>query len=227
MKIIQSRLDGIPGNIVEPDAAQFASRKVAAVSGDARRALDICRRAVELAEGRFKSNDKGHGPGNQDALSRDAEYNRVTIATIKRAIFEATSNPLQQHLQTLPLSHRVLLVALLLKLQRSGTGEASFADMASEIDQMIKLELATSATDRYDMMKSPTPLIRNRSGANLVITEDMCLQSCAIDLASAGILILETQLAERPGKMRLAIGEEDIRMAFRDDADIKALGIVM
>ena len=50
MRIIQSRLEGVPGNIVDPDAVQFASRKVAAVSGDARRALDICRRAVELAE---------------------------------------------------------------------------------------------------------------------------------------------------------------------------------
>jgi origin recognition complex subunit 1 len=40
IRIVQSRLEGVPGNIVEPDAVQFASRKVAAVSGDARRALD-------------------------------------------------------------------------------------------------------------------------------------------------------------------------------------------
>lgn len=50
IEIISSRLENVPGSIVEPDAIQFASRKVAAVSGDARRALDICRRAVEIAE---------------------------------------------------------------------------------------------------------------------------------------------------------------------------------
>ncbi|KAK2761556.1 Origin recognition complex, subunit 1 [Arachnomyces sp. PD_36] len=50
MEIIGSRLANVPGNIVALDAIQFASRKVAAVSGDARRALDICRRAVEIAE---------------------------------------------------------------------------------------------------------------------------------------------------------------------------------
>ncbi|KPI38620.1 Origin recognition complex subunit 1 [Cyphellophora attinorum] len=50
MEIITSRLAGVPGDIVNRDAIQFASQKVAAVSGDARRALDICRRAVELAE---------------------------------------------------------------------------------------------------------------------------------------------------------------------------------
>jgi len=32
------------------DAVRLATRKVAAVSGDARRALDICRRAAELPE---------------------------------------------------------------------------------------------------------------------------------------------------------------------------------
>lgn len=32
------------------DAIQLAARKVAAISGDARRALDICRRATEITE---------------------------------------------------------------------------------------------------------------------------------------------------------------------------------
>jgi origin recognition complex subunit 1 len=37
-------------NVFDSDAITFAARKVAAVSGDARRALEICRRATELAE---------------------------------------------------------------------------------------------------------------------------------------------------------------------------------
>lgn len=36
--------------LFDSDAIKYASRKVAAVSGDARRALEICRRATELAE---------------------------------------------------------------------------------------------------------------------------------------------------------------------------------
>ena len=38
--------------VFEPDAMSLVARKVAAVSGDARRALDICRRATEIAENR-------------------------------------------------------------------------------------------------------------------------------------------------------------------------------
>ena len=47
-EIVTSRMAGL--RVFEPDAIQLAARKVAAVSGDARRALDICRRATEIAQ---------------------------------------------------------------------------------------------------------------------------------------------------------------------------------
>ena len=37
-------------SVVEGSAVQFCARKVSAIAGDARKALDICRRAVELVE---------------------------------------------------------------------------------------------------------------------------------------------------------------------------------
>ena len=46
--IVASRLEGL--TIFHPDAIQLVARKVASLSGDARRALDICRRATEMAE---------------------------------------------------------------------------------------------------------------------------------------------------------------------------------
>ena len=52
------RLLGI--DAFDPDAVQLVSRKVAAVSGDARRALDICRRATEIAE-----TSEGRGKGEK------------------------------------------------------------------------------------------------------------------------------------------------------------------
>ncbi len=36
--------------VVEPMAVQLCARKVAAVAGDIRKALDVCRRAVEIVE---------------------------------------------------------------------------------------------------------------------------------------------------------------------------------
>jgi origin recognition complex subunit 1 len=46
--IVASRLEGL--HVFQQDAVQLVARKVASLSGDARRALDICRRATELAE---------------------------------------------------------------------------------------------------------------------------------------------------------------------------------
>jgi len=45
-EIIMNRLVG--NSLFDPDAVQLVARKVAAISGDARRALDICRRAIDL-----------------------------------------------------------------------------------------------------------------------------------------------------------------------------------
>lgn len=41
-------------SVVDVSAVQFCARKIAAVSGDMRKALDICRRAVELVETEVK-----------------------------------------------------------------------------------------------------------------------------------------------------------------------------
>ena len=40
---------------MEPMAIQFCARKVAAMAGDMRRALDICRRAVDVVEASVRS----------------------------------------------------------------------------------------------------------------------------------------------------------------------------
>ncbi|RPB04583.1 hypothetical protein L873DRAFT_1666006, partial [Choiromyces venosus 120613-1] len=119
MSIILSSLEGASGNIVHPEAVQFASRKVAAVSGDARRALDICRRALEIVNRRilfqqryrqqptpiipFQTKSGAISPSNATGSDLKAR-GRVTIAVVKQAIQEATSSPLQIFLKS-PPSH--------------------------------------------------------------------------------------------------------------------------
>ena len=55
-EIVRLRLEEV--NVFDGDAILFAARKVASVSGDARRALEICRRATELAERENKKDTK-------------------------------------------------------------------------------------------------------------------------------------------------------------------------
>ena len=57
VKILSERLAEVNSGgeqVLEPNAIQFCARKVAAVAGDMRKALDVCRRAVEIVENDVK-----------------------------------------------------------------------------------------------------------------------------------------------------------------------------
>lgn len=279
MLIIQSRLEGVPGNIVHPDAVQFAARKVAAVSGDARRALDICRRAVEIAEteavaqgadagegqpptpsrtGRNKGKTAGRArldAGESDAIlqKRAGPGGRegvVTIATIKQAINEATSSPLQQALRALPLASKVFLAALLARLRRTGIGEAVLGDIVDEIKKLGLMSqlrpvyeyLLMAAEDGQNVagggragtstsaqcLHPPTPL-PHKDGASKAAeakaARALGIASAAAGLAEAGIIGVEARHGERVGRVRLGVAEEEVRLALGGDAEVQGLGL--
>ena len=43
IQIIESRLKDVPGDIIEKDAIKLCAMKIANNTGDARKALDVCR----------------------------------------------------------------------------------------------------------------------------------------------------------------------------------------
>ncbi|KAG2022068.1 hypothetical protein GB937_004162 [Aspergillus fischeri] len=264
MEIISTRLANVPGNIVDADAIQFASRKVAAVSGDARRALDICRRAVEIAEQsseaakiedmdaeqngddteslpptpsktparRQKSTSKHtvklESPQKNAAQKQTA--GRVTIATIKQAIQEATSTPLQQSLRSLPLSAKLFLAALLARVKRTGITESTFGDVIDEAKRIADAAVAVASTGIRDF------LLTGNNGARV-----RALGFAAMELMNSGVLALEngagvkgplggsviSSRGDRSGKVRLRVAPEDVRAAFREDIEAKGLGLGM
>lgn len=268
MEIITTRLSNVPGNIVDPDAIQFASRKVAAVSGDARRALDICRRAVEIAEQASEAVPAEDLDGDDDteslpptpsktparkerantkqALSRaktgspqkptstvslKQPTGRVTIATIKQAIQEATSTPLQQSLRCLPLSAKLFLAALLARVRRTGITESTFGDVMDEAKRIADAAVAVAGAAGAGIKDF---LLAGGNGARV-----RALGFAAMELMNSGILALETSSrgalgsaaipsrGDRSGKVRLRVAAEDVRAAFRDDVEAKGLGLGM
>ncbi|KAK4197831.1 P-loop containing nucleoside triphosphate hydrolase protein [Triangularia verruculosa] len=246
MRIVQSRLEGVPGDIVDSDAIQFAARKVAAVSGDARRALDICRRAVELAEADAKNNEleAPNTPSKTPARKKDdspqkkkkSSTGRVTIETVRRAINEATSNPLQQYLRSLPFASKLLLTALCLRIQRTGLAESTFGDVLEEMQRLLKLTVNESRPLKLLENKATRQTGEGSDEGGLMVAKPKQtgqlirpagLSSAAVDLTGAGIINLEGQRPERPSKMRLAVGDEEVRLAFRDDPEIKGVGVML
>ena len=244
MTIIQSRLTSVPSHIVDPDAVQFASRKIAAVSGDARRALDICRRAVEIAEAEVADaqNPLLATPSKRrkhEGLNGLGKRNcgKVTIATVKQAINEATSSPLQQYLKALPLASKVFLAAILARTRRNGVSECVVGDVVEEAKR-LGLMAADSPTIQKMLLTDAALQLRFAEGTistpnkNIkapAATEPRILGmgSAATELAEAGVVGLEGgngRNGDRVGRVRLNIGEEEVKLALRDDQDVRGLG---
>ena len=242
MKIVQSRLEGVPGGIVRPEAVQFASRKVAAVSGDARRALDICRRAVELAEADARAAGGDPGTPSKKAASAaaangarpGAKTGVVTIEMIRRAINEATSSPLQQVLKALPFAARLLLAAFLVRMERTGVAEGTYGDLLEEMQRSLKMGGESRPLKLLDTHQRPSREDKEttklgRGAARKLKPEPRSLRPSAMSLAAAalraaGIIKLEGRKAHRPSKIRLNVGDGEVRLAFKDDPEIKEVG---
>lgn len=230
IRIIQSRLEGVPGNIVDPDAIKFASMKIASVSGDARRALDICRRAVELIESEgvleFQGDRNPSSKKKSPGTHRD-KAPRVTISTIKQAISEAISNPVQQHLRSLPFLSKLFLASVLSRMGRSGGTDSTLADVTEEMAKILKVCIGRLGQDVIDSLShlSGDRRVEGTVKKSMPTPRSLGLGMAALELENAGIIILEEHAPQRPRKIQLAISETHVRMAFRDDPEIQALGI--
>jgi len=234
MKIIQSRLEGVPGNIVESDAIQFASRKVAAVSGDARRALDICRRAVEIAETESAAQEslpptpsKKVKPDPTSSRGSDKRAGTVTISTIKQAINEATTSPLQQYLRHVPLSSKVFLAALLARTRRTGVSESVLDEIVEEAKRIGNLAESSHIRDfllAEAAYSNPEISFAKSSKLMTKAPRVLAMGGASMELMEAGIIDLEARRGERTGKIRLHVGEEEIKLALKDDPEARGLG---
>ncbi|KAJ0550927.1 putative chromatin regulator PHD family [Helianthus annuus] len=117
-EIIGCRLKGI--DAFEKQAIEFASRKVAAVSGDARRALEICRRAAELADYRVKKSTSL--PNTGKAL--------VGMSEVEAAIQEMFQAPHIQVMRSCSKLGKIFLAAMVHELYKTGMSETTFEKLA-------------------------------------------------------------------------------------------------
>lgn len=113
-QIIMGRLQDI--DIIDADAVEYAARKVAGVNGDARRVLDLIRRAVELGGG-----------------------NRVGLPEVRSAIAETHVTPMTTYLRRLPVSGKVLLCGLLARVRRTRNTEAPLSSVLGQAEELVPL----------------------------------------------------------------------------------------
>ncbi|XP_035826423.1 serine/arginine repetitive matrix protein 2 isoform X2 [Aplysia californica] len=123
-EIVASRMKGL--RVFDGDAIQLAARKVAAVSGDARRALDICRRSTEIAELRSEE--------------ENIDSPMVTMGDINKAVEEMFCSPKIVAIKNLSVQEQMFLKAIVAEYQRAGIEEAEFKKLYDQHLTLCRFE---------------------------------------------------------------------------------------
>eukprot|EP00794_Sanderia_malayensis_P008152 gene8151-9024_t len=126
-EIVYSRIKGIEA--FEEDAMELIARKVAALSGDARRCLDICRRAVEIAE----SFVFGGSP-------RKRMKGIVGMRHVEEALKEMFSSPKIIAMRNLAKFQAYFMKSVVSEFRRSGLEEALFRNVYDQFQDLCRIE---------------------------------------------------------------------------------------
>lgn len=203
-QIIKSRLSSVRSIDVSEDAIDYACLRVSRVSGDARRALDICRRAFELAEPGFSPNLTT--PQKPKSKLKNGKGGEITVAIMKKAFDEMTSSPLQIYLKMLPFASKIFLKAVMACVRRTGLSESSLGDVMEDTARICKVN--TNAD--LEMISGLLQL----SGA----------VKTAHSLAEGGIMYMEdVKKSERYARIRLKIPESELLSSWAEDGELSRL----
>ncbi|KOC59201.1 Origin recognition complex subunit 1 [Habropoda laboriosa] len=113
-EIVMSRLKDFDD--FRSEAVQLVSRKVSAVSGDARRALDICRRAMEIAE------------------SRNAKT--ISLQHVTQAVSEMIASAKVQAIKHCSKMEKMFLQAVSAEVVRTSIEEVYFKDAYKQLESL-------------------------------------------------------------------------------------------
>ncbi|KAH8276499.1 hypothetical protein KR026_003964 [Drosophila bipectinata] len=113
-EIVTARLGG--SQAFKGEAVQLVARKVAAVSGDARRALDICRRSTEIAD------------------ADSANVKCVTMLHVQQALAEMIASAKVQAIKNCSRLEQIFLQAVAAEVTRTGVEETTFMGVYTQVE---------------------------------------------------------------------------------------------
>uniref|UniRef100_A0A8C3KDW5 Cell division control protein 6 homolog n=1 Tax=Calidris pygmaea TaxID=425635 RepID=A0A8C3KDW5_9CHAR len=188
--ILQERLGQVAGDtVLDAAALQFCARKVSAVSGDARKALDVCRRAVEVVELEVRSQTLLKPlPGGDSPASPVPK--RVGLPHVSRVLSEVFGDRLVAggrgpRGDTFPLQQKVLLCSLLLLLRRLRAREVTLGKLHDAYSQVCRRR-QLPAVDQAECLSLVT-LLESRGVLELKKAKEARLAKVSLKLEEAAV----------------------------------------
>ncbi|XP_016057737.1 PREDICTED: cell division control protein 6 homolog isoform X2 [Miniopterus natalensis] len=194
--ILQDRLNQVSRDqILDNAAIQFCARKVSAVSGDVRKALDVCRRAIEIVESDVRSQTILKPLSECKSSSESLVPKRVGLNHISQVISEVDGNRMtliQEGAQdSFPLQQKILVCSLLLLIRQLKTKEVTLGKLYEAYTNVCRKQ-QVAAVDQSE-----------------------CLSLSGL-LEARGILELKKNKETRFTKVSLKIEEKEIEHALKD-----------
>ncbi|XP_015191448.1 PREDICTED: cell division control protein 6 homolog [Polistes dominula] len=193
--ILSTRLQeaNVPDMLIGP-ALQLLAGKVAAISGDIRRALDISRRVIELAESHQTSQilqpvNNTTSPRKDQPLS-EKPVDVKDVMTVLNGVYGGTQN-IDKEESTLPLQQKLLLCSFILILNKGKNKDVTIKKLHEVYKKVCK----------------------KRNIHAIDISEFVCL--CTL-IETRGILRIIKKKEARLSKLSLQWDQEEIGAALED-----------
>ncbi|KAG5566998.1 hypothetical protein RHGRI_002530 [Rhododendron griersonianum] len=150
MLILQQRLKDLPYSVFQPQALELCARKVAAACGDMRKALCVCRSAIEKLEAELRESvcnldlssvDIGFLDQRSsacDLIKQNSSIVRVDHMAI--ALSKTYRSPVVDTIQSLP-QHQQIILCSAVKLFRGGKKDATIGELSKSYLDICKLIL--------------------------------------------------------------------------------------
>ncbi|XP_075519576.1 cell division control protein 6 homolog B-like isoform X1 [Primulina tabacum] len=136
--ILEDRLRALPYTVFQPQAVELCAGRVAAASGDMRKALSICRSAIGMLEAEIRDSINkslsSTGKNEDQLMSADfnwlttRENNLVRIDHVASALSKTFKSPAVDTIQSLP-QHQQLILCSLVKLFRAGKKDTTVGEL--------------------------------------------------------------------------------------------------
>ncbi|XP_055832804.1 cell division control protein 6 homolog B-like [Solanum dulcamara] len=201
ISILQQRLQAFPYTIFQPQALELCARKVASASGDMRKALWICRSAIEMLESDIRDSvnslDLPSLHGGVSDQQRDCacdkslihKSNVVRVDHVAIALSKAYRSPVVDTIQSLP-QHQQIILCSAVKLFRGKKKDATIGELNISYLDVCKSTLIPPA--------------------GIMELSSMCRV-----LGDQGILKLGKAREEKLSRVTLNVDEADITFALQ------------
>ncbi|CAL5353119.1 unnamed protein product [Camellia sinensis] len=146
--ILQQRLMALPYTVFQPQALELCARKVAAASGDMRKALCICRNAIEMLEAELRDSacnldlsSAGNGYSDQrktpvqGLIMQETDIVRVNHMAV--ALSKTYRSPILDTIQSLP-QHQQIILCSAVKLFSRGKKDTTIGELSKSYLDICK-----------------------------------------------------------------------------------------